>query len=227
LSQLALPLSLADHAVFASFWPAGNEPAVAYLESLVATGEEPGCYLFGPPAAGKSHLLQAACAAAGDRAFFLPLATLDAGPGILEGVATRPLVCVDDVDRVAENAAWERALFSLWNELTDAGGTLIASASASVREAGFALADLESRLAQLSAFRLRPLAEQDRATALKLRARHRGLELPDDTARYLLTRSRRDMASLYALLDRLDAEALRAQRRLTVPFVRQVLEQQR
>jgi hypothetical protein len=31
------------------------------------------------------------------------------------------------------------------------------------------------------------------------------------------------MASLYRLLDRLDAEALRAQRRLTIPFVKSVL----
>ena len=50
------------------------------------------------------------------------------------------------------------------------------------------------------------------------------MELPDDTARYLLTRSRRDMASLYDVLDRLDKEALRAKRRLTIPFARTVLE---
>ena len=79
-------------------------------------------------------------------------------------------------------------------------------------------------MSQLPAFRLRPLEDVDRGRALQLRARHRGLDLPDDTARYLLTRSRRDMASLYHLLDRLDTEALRAQRRLTIPFVRTILE---
>ena len=60
---------------------------------------------------------------------------------------------------------------------------------------------------------------------LQLRAQHRGLELPDETAAYLIRRSRRDMASLYGLLDKLDLEALRAQRRLTIPFVRDVLKQ--
>jgi DnaA family protein len=70
------------------------------------------------------------------------------------------------------------------------------------------------------------LDEHAREAALKLRARHRGLELPGDTARYLLKRSRRDMASLYELLDKLDLEALRAKRRLTIPFVREVLELQ-
>jgi hypothetical protein len=32
------------------------------------------------------------------------------------------------------------------------------------------------------------------------------------------------MASLYEVLDKLDGEALRAKRRLTIPFVRDVLE---
>jgi DnaA family protein len=36
----------------------------------------------------------------------------------------------------------------------------------------------------------------------------------------------RDMHSLCAVLDRLDEAALAAQRRLTVPFLRQVLEPQ-
>ena len=59
--------------------------------------------------------------------------------------------------------------------------------------------------------------------ALVLRARHRGLELPEETARFLASRARRDMASLHALLDRLDDQALVAQRRLTIPFVKDVL----
>ncbi len=225
MSQLALPLTLADHAVFASFWPAGNTAAVRFLEQLVERREDPGCFLFGPPASGKSHLLQAACARVGDGAAYLPLGLLDdAGPGVLEGLASRPLTCLDDVDRVAGRPDWEQALFALLNEVADARHLLVASASASVRESGFALADLESRLAQLPAFRLRALADADCIDALKLRARHRGLDLPSETARYLLARSRRDMASLYRLLDRLDDEALRAQRRLTVPFVKGVLE---
>ncbi len=224
MSQLALPLKLDDHAVFGSFWPARNEATVAFLEELAATGEGAGCWLFGPPASGKSHLLQAVCARAGESAIYLPLAALfAAGPAILDGAASRRFVCIDDVDQAAAATDWEEALFALWNELCDAGGTLLVTSASSLRESRFRLPDLRSRLSQLTAFRLQALAEPDRVDALKLRARHRGLELPDDTARYLLHRSRRDMASLYALLDRLDAEALRAQRRLTVPFVRDVL----
>ena len=72
-------------------------------------------------------------------------------------------------------------------------------------------------------FQVQALDENSRVSALQLRSHHRGIDLPADTAQYLLKRSRRDMASLYGILDLLDKEALRAKRRLTIPFVRDVL----
>jgi DnaA family protein len=68
--------------------------------------------------------------------------------------------------------------------------------------------------------RLEPLAEADQAVALRHRAERRGLELPDETLGYLTRRAPRDFATLCRMLDALDTESLAAQRRLTVPFVR-------
>lgn len=225
MSQLALPLQLADHAVFASFLPAGNELPVATLESL-ACGDDGGhgYWLRGAGGTGKTHLLQAVCERAGDRAVYLPLAVVgEAGPAVLEGLESRDIVCIDDIDRAARDTDWEFGLFSLCNRLAESGGQLLAAAGAAPRECGFQLADLESRLSRLAVFHLHELDDGERAAALMLRAAHRGLDLSEDAATFMLRRSRRDMASLYALLDRLDLEALRAQRRLTVPFVREIL----
>lgn len=224
MSQLVLPLRLADHAVFASFLDYGNETLVATLAGLAGGQQGQGCWLWGASATGRTHLLQAVCDRAGDRSVYLPIDALaDAGPGILDGLASRELVCIDDIDHVAGDADWELALFNLCNELVDSSGRLVVAAGAAPREAGFRLADLESRMSRLPVFQVHPLDERQRAAALQLRARHRGLELPDETAAYLLKHSRRDMASLYDLLDKLDLEALRAQRRLTIPFVRDVI----
>lgn len=225
MSQLALPLRLADHAVFGSYLTTGNEMLVATLADLATGGTGQGCWVWGQHATGKTHLLQAVCERAGDRAVYLPLAMLAAaGPAILEGLAAREIICLDDIQAIAGDDRWEAALFDLCNQVFDAQRILIVAARMSPRECHIGLPDLQSRLSRLPAFRIRPLGEADRAAALQLRARHRGIELPDDTARFLLNRSRRDMASLYELLDRLDIEALRAQRRLTVPFVKEVLE---
>jgi DnaA family protein len=223
VSQLALPLKLQDHAVFESFLATGNESVVAFLQDMIDTRSGPGGWIWGPPSTGKTHLLQAVCERANDHAQFVPLDEIRAaGPRILDGLQARRFVCIDDIDLVAGDDDWEFGLFSLFNALDDAGGILVCSASAVPRECSFRLADLTSRFSRLPAFHLHPLDETARVDALKLRARHRGLELPTETANYLLARSRRDMASLYGVLDTLDAEALKAQRRLTIPFVREV-----
>jgi len=222
---MALPLQLQDHSVFESFWSAGNEALLAFLGELANGSRDGGCWIWGGTAIGKSHLLQAVGARLGDRSIYVPLAEFaNAGPGILDDLAVRHCVCLDDLDAVAGRDDWELALFTLFNQLTDAGGLLLISATAAPRESGIAMADLKSRMSLLPVFQVHALADQDRLHALQLRARHRGLDLPDETASYLMSRTRRDMASLYSLLDRLDAEALRKQRRLTVPFVRSVID---
>ena len=253
MNQLALPLTLADHAHFESFHEVGNEGLLAFLRDLAGgeaaerrpadrgpvergpadrgpadRGPGPGCWIWGAAATGKSHLLQAVCEHIGDNSAYVPLALLaDADTSVLDGLARRRCVCLDDIDCVAGNPAFELALFDLANQLTDNDGILVVSAAAAPREVGIALPDLQSRLSRLPVFHIEPLDEQGRIAALQLRAGQRGLELPPETARYLLLRSRRDMASLYSLLDRLDVEALRAQRRLTIPFVRDTLLQAR
>lgn len=224
MNQLVLPLRLADHAVFESFHAAGSEVLVATLTEIAAGQGDHGCWLWGAPATGKTHLLQATCDRAGDSSVYVPLSTVsDAGPAILEGLAGRQIVCIDDVDAVAGDEEWETALFDLCNQITDTGGQLVASAASAPRESVFELEDLRSRLSRLPIFHLHPLDDEQRVAALQLRARHRGFELPGETARYLMKRSRRDMASLFSVLDKLDLESLRAQRRLTIPFVRDAL----
>ncbi len=223
MSQLALPLQLEDHAVFESFWPAGNDALIAYLKALCGRGASPGCWIWGAAATGKTHLLQAVCDRIGDRSVYLPLALfVQAGPEVLTGLENRQFICLDDIDTIAGTPEWERSLFELCNQAQDSGGILIVSASATPRECGFKLQDLQSRFARLPPFHIQPLADADRVKALQLRARLRGLDLPQETANYLLARRTRDMASLYALLDKLDLEALKAQRRLTIPFVKTV-----
>ncbi len=225
MSQLALPLKLQDHAVFESFWSAGNDTLLSFLAGLVENGDGPGCWIWGAAATGKTHLLQAVCEKSHDSAVYIPLTQfMKSGPGILEGLGSRRFVCLDDVHTVARNAEWELALFELYNQVTDASGALLATAAATPRECRFELADLASRFSMLPAFHLATLDETNRVKALQLRARFRGLDLPDDTAKFLLNRSKRDMASLYALLDQLDSAALEAQRRLTIPFVKDTLK---
>ena len=226
MQQIPLGVRLADRAVFESFLAAHNAEALQHVQR-VARGAAAGLtWLCGPGGSGKTHLLQAACAAASEhmRAGYVPLAQVaPLGVGVLEGLPQMQCLCLDDIDRVTGQLEWERAIFGLLREIEDSGARLIVAAQAPPALLEWALADLGSRCAAGAVFQLRPLDEQEQHAALALRARLRGLELPDETWHWLRKRFPRDMGTLYQLLDTLDEAALAAQRRLTVPFIREVL----
>ena len=226
MRQLPLGVRLADRALFESFLPGPNAEALAHARA-VAHGEAHGAtWVCGPPGAGKSHLLQAICAAAGARvrAGYLPLAQVaPLGAGMLDGLAQLGCLCVDDLERVVGESEWERALFALLREIEEAGGALVVAAREPPALLTWSLPDLGSRFAAGAVLALRALDEAEQHAALELRARLRGLELPAETWQWLRRRYPRDMRRLYELLDTLDEAALAAQRRLTVPFIRDVL----
>jgi DnaA family protein len=226
MRQLPLGVRLPDRALFESFLPARNGEALEHVRR-VAHGQAGGLtWLCGPGGCGKTHLLQAACAAASGqrRAGYVPLAQVaPLGEGVLDGLRQLECLSLDDVDRIIGNCAWEQAIFNLLREVEEAGGGLIMAAGAPPAVLDFALADLGSRCAAGEVFQLRALDEQERHAALQLRARLRGLELPEETWQWLQRRFPRDMRTLYGLLDTLDEAALAAQRRLTIPFIREVL----
>ncbi|HEY1726610.1 MAG TPA: DnaA regulatory inactivator Hda [Steroidobacteraceae bacterium] len=227
--QLALTIRLRERAVFDSYVPGSNLAAVEQLRSLARARQAAVVWLSGPRGVGKSHLLQASCAlarSAGADGVYLPLAELVAlGPEALEGWPRGGIVALDDVDAIAGREDWERGVFRLYRELHEAGATLLAAAEEVPQRLPFSLPDLASRFAAANLLPLRALDEADQRQALQLRARSRGLELPQETALYLQRRFRRDLPTLYQLLDAIDEASLQAQRRLTVPFIRQVLGQ--
>ena len=126
---------------------------------------------------------------------------------------------------IAGLADWERRLFSIWQRALERGATLLFAARESPSQVSFGLADLKSRLASSTVFAVRELNDDEQLEALDLRARLRGFELPAETARYLQRRYPRDMRSLCEVLDTLDYAAFREQRRITVPFIKQILDQ--
>ncbi len=219
--QLPLGITLSDSATFDNFYAGDNAAALHSVRS----GVEPFVYLWGTNGTGRTHLLQAACqgaAAAGATAVYLPLAQhTELSPGLLEGLETTQLVCLDDVHAIAGLDAWELALFHLYNRLRDSESRLLAAADRAPGALPLGLADLRSRLVWGPVFQLHALGDADKLAALQLRARRRGLELPAEVGEYLLRRCPRDTHSLFALLDSLDRAALAAQRRLTIPFVRE------
>ena len=179
-------------------------------------------WLWGRAGSGKTHLLQATCAAAGERgepAAYIDLATAP-GPAMLDGCESLATVCLDALDAVAADPEWNAALFRLYTLLQDGQGRLVVASRSPPAGVALTLPDLRSRLLAASVHQLAELDDAGQCAALRLRAAARGLELSEDAALYLVHRLPRDMHSLFDVLERLDQASLVAQRRLTIPFLR-------
>lgn len=211
---------------FEDFVPGPNSNALQAVRHLL---DEPGGFVFlsGAEGSGKSHLLNALCHAAreqGKGAFYIALKHLpeEAAAG-LEGLQVLDLVCVDDIDRVAGNPVWEKALFRCFNEVRAEQGRLLVASRQPLSALQFGLPDLASRLAWGVRQNLNYPDDDGKRQVLEQRARSLHIELPPDVLSYLLKYSKRDMASLLGMVEEIKDAAFAGKRKITVPLARKVM----
>lgn len=229
--QLPLGLKLRDSSGFQNYLAGQNRELVDRCRALALAPESRPAdwiFLWGDSGAGKTHLLEAVCHAAGSAnrsPIYLSLRSLaaDAWP-VLDGIEMNRPVCIDDVEAIAGLRDWEQGLFALYERLRISNGILVSAGRFNPASLRFGLRDLSTRLGAGLVYQIHPINDEEKISALRLRANHRGLELSDEVGRYLLGRFPRDTHSLFALLDRLDSASLAAQRRLTIPFLRSLEE---
>ena len=228
-AQLPLAVRLRDSASFENFYPAENAEALQHV-TLLAQAPAETCqllYLWGVAATGKSHLLHAACHVAqqhGQTPVYIPLAEAAAlAPAMLQDLVATELVCLDDLEAIGGQRAWEEAVMALYEQRRQHGGKLLIAAARKPAQLGLGLADLRTRLEAGLVYGLRQLQDQDKLAALRWRAQRRGLVLGDEVTHYIINHCSRDTAQLFALLERLDQASLIEQRAITIPFLKRLL----
>lgn len=232
-AQLALAVQLPDGETFESYQSTTNQATVKQLQlyinnDLSAVTSSNSFYIFGVKGVGKSHLLHASSSFAetlGKSSLCLSFSELqDLSVEVLDGLEHIDLVCLDDVDVIAGNQEWQQAVFDLYNRLAEQNKLLIITGNQSATQLGITLPDLVSRLGWGFTEQVKPLSDDEKIAALQYRAQQRGLLLPDDVVKFLLNRLSREMSSLIESLDILDKASIQEQRKITIPFIKEVLE---
>jgi len=129
---------------------------------------------------------------------------------------------VDDVEKLDD--ASQIGLFNAINEARESGAAVLAAGNAPPAQLPLR-DDLRSRLAWGLVYQVKPLDDAERSRYLRAEAARRGMQLPDEVIEYLLTRMRRDLRSLTAVLDRIDVVSLELQRPITLPLLREALKE--
>jgi len=227
-AQLSLPLYLPDDETFASFYAGENTSLLSAIQTALQQEHGTYIYFWSREGGGRSHLLHAACAELSLRGEAVGYVPLDKRayfvPEVLDGMEQLALVCIDNIQGIAGDEAWEAAIFHLYNRILETGRTrLFITGDRPPRQLNLGLPDLASRLDWGQIYRLQPLSDDEKLQALQVRAKLRGFELPEDVGRFLLKRLDREMRTLFMTLDQLDRASITAQRKLTIPFVKETL----
>ncbi len=213
---------------FANFHPGGNEQLYAELVNFAQGGPEQQIYLWGEAGSGKTHLMHACCQLAkqhGRECFYLNLTPpMPADTGLLYGLEEWDLVCLDNIQHLAEQAEWQQALFAFYNAHRQNSRQLLITADCPPKYLPFGLLDLKTRMAWGLTLKIQALDDVNLTLALSRKAGDLGFELSPRVASYLLRHYPHDLPALWKILEKLDQATLAAQRKVTIPFLKQILE---
>ncbi len=178
---------------------------------------------------GKTHLLQAACRFMTEKksaSVYLPLGdtTLPLIPDVLHGLERTPLVCLDDVEKVIGQESWEHALANLLMRSKVLGHKVVLSGIQNIGDWPIVTSDLTQALMSVLPIRLKPLHnKRDLVVAMQRHALKLGFELPLDVGNYLIKQFSTDLQELLSVLKILEQATFVEKRRMTLPFVKQIL----
>lgn len=224
--QLALGVQLQEASLLSHYVPGRNVCALAHLISIAEQSAlERQAYIWGSSGVGKTHLLQGVAQEFSDQ--HLPVMYYSfknpCPPALLEGLENCAAVCFDDIDCIAGDRELEEAFFHCFNRLRTHDTVLVMSAKLPVNKIEWVLPDVQSRLNWGVTHALSTISDQDKEAIIQLRAKARGLSINNDIARFIVRRVSRDMHALDQALNQIDQASLTQKRRVTIPFVKQVL----
>ncbi len=230
-SQLTLGVTLNTQQQLSNFCFSGAPALAQTVDQVLLNEQADSVYVFGAQGVGKSHFLQGCVLKAqemGFEAVYISCKELVKIPAhkateCLLGLENNGLICVDDIDSLVANSHWAQAWFHLYNKLMQQGNHLVMSATSNPRMIDCSLNDLRSRLQLANVFQLNALDEVASGRLLQAKAKQKGLQLTDEQVAYIFSRSPRGLANLLVVLDLLDAASWHEKRRITIPFIKQVM----
>ena len=209
--------------VFESFYPGPNLEIYQALQANV----QKSLWISGVQSSGKTHLLQATfqrCIRLSKSSLYIPMREFDQfSPEILDDLEQLHLICIDDIEFIIGNQTWERKLLDLYERIQTTDTHLVVASHDSPKGINFFLPDLASRFSMSLIHQLEMLSEIEILSAIQMHAEVRGFNLPKESVNYLLKRVERNVGSLIDIIEILDYESLSKQRKLTIPFIKNIL----
>ena len=180
-----------------------------------------GLWVFGAPGVGKTQSLLRAAIGLDVDYFDCTEIDPEMANALLESIPLDQMLILDRIEHWLGHAMSEAALFSWWKR-KQVGHCCIARVSPR-HEDLFCLPDLRSRALASLVLSVDPFSDAELERLMLCQIKTRGLDLMPEVYRFLAPRIPRNPAKIARLIEAMDHESLRDQRRITVPWLKQLL----
>jgi DnaA family protein len=229
IRQIALPLSLDRQYSFENFISDRADLIIASLKALIQGDGEAQIGLWGTTASGKTHLLNASADYARQKSVVLQIydakQLLQCDANEFEGFSHCDVLAIDNLDAIAGNAEWEACFYQVINRCRDGDYRFVFAMAHRPEDVETTLDDFRSRLQWGLMLQLPSSDDIEIRQILRKRAQLIGIELAEDVISYLMTHHARNLATQMAILQRLDGASLSQQRKVTIPLIKQALQE--
>ena len=214
---------------FDNFFADRAELILSSLKALIQGDGEVQIGLWGTTASGKTHLLNASADYARRNGVSLQiydarqLRQCDADE--FEGFSHCDVLAIDNLDAIAGHPKWEACFYQVINRCRDGDYRFVFAMTHKPDDLETSLEDFRSRLQWGLMLQLPSSDDVEIRQILRQRARLIGIELAEDVVSYLMTHHARNLATQMAILRRLDGASLSQQRRVTIPLIKQALQE--
>ena len=204
-----------------------NKEIIYTLKSLNKNSKKQFIYIYGESGSGKSHISISSCKYVNKNnlvSTYIPLNNQEIKPEILENTDQMFLLCIDNLEKIIGIEKWEKALFNCFNYLLESEKNLLITSTKKPNELNYFLPDLKSRMCSCLSFQLHSPDDNQKLIILNIKAKLKELNLPSETAKFLLNHYNRNLKELINNLDIISKKALQEKHQLTIPFIKTILK---
>ena len=217
--QLAFDMSLDPIYRWENFYISpSNDEAISWIQRW-PRWDTRALLIYGPKESGKTHM--AHLWRTESRACFVDEATIKS-EHLAEYVAQNPFLIFDNADRIQN----KQNLLHLYNLVHECQGYLLLTAEKPPKQWHIDLADLRSRLHSIPSVEIKPPDDDLLQALLIKRFSDLQLRVPENVLAYLVKHIERSYQAVKKVSMLIDQSSLEQKRNLTLPLVRQDLENQ-
>ena len=220
--QIPINFSFCNKKTLENYIVGNNEHLIETLKVFAENNLGQLIYLYGKKSTGKSHLCKAVFDIIIDSKVYIDQNNINILRDI--DIQNTNYLILDDFELILERGENEDLLFYYINEFILSNKSILISTIKSLEDIDFTKKDLKSRLSSNLIFNIKEFSDDQKIKVIKKITEDIGWTIDENVCQFIMNHYQRDLFFLCNVLKSLDENSLALKKRVTIPFVKSVIQ---